>query len=90
MLDITEYVEFQKGNIPLIISVPHGGTSKYGNIPRRTKGILGVDGETIYIAKKLIELLEVKFNEFGSKSKTPSYSISKVPRSKIDLNRSEP
>lgn len=90
MLDITEYVEFQKGNIPLIISVPHGGTSKYGNIPRRTQGILGVDGETIYIAKKLIELLEVKFNEFGSKSKTPSYSISKVPRSKIDLNRSEP
>ncbi|MHA2393013.1 MAG: hypothetical protein ACXAEX_13800 [Promethearchaeota archaeon] len=89
MLNFTEYVEFQKGNIPLILSVPHGGTSNCENIPRRTHGILGIDGETIYIAKKLVELLKIKFNEYTSDIKIPSYIISKVPRSKIDLNRNQ-
>ncbi len=89
MLEITEYIAFHKGNIPLILSVPHGGKLECNNIPIRYQGILGIDGRTIKIAKKLIELITLEYqNQIGT-AKTPSYVISKVRRSKIDLNRDE-
>lgn len=89
MLNLKDYVEFQKGTIPIIISVPHGGTSECENIPKRSNGILGIDGKTIEIAKKLIELIKTNFREQSLEFETPSYIISKVRRSKIDLNRDE-
>ncbi|MHA1987325.1 MAG: hypothetical protein ACW98D_11840 [Promethearchaeota archaeon] len=42
-----DYLEFQKGTIPLIISVPHGGSLECENIPKRSHGILGRDGKTV-------------------------------------------
>jgi N-formylglutamate amidohydrolase len=84
-----DYLEFQKGTIPLIISVPHGGTLECENIPKRSHGILGIDGKTVEIAKKLMGLIRADFRQQNLKSKFPSYIISKVRRSKIDLNRIE-
>jgi len=84
-----DYLEFQKGTIPLIISVPHGGTLECENIPKRSHGILGIDGKTVEIARKLMGLIRVNFRAQNLKSKFPSYVISKVRRSKIDLNRNE-
>lgn len=84
-----DYLEFQKGTIPLIISVPHGGTLECENIPKRSHGILGIDGKTVEIAKKLMGLIRANFREQNLESKFPSYIISKVRRSKIDLNRNE-
>jgi len=89
MLNLKDYVEFQKGTIPLIISVPHGGTLECENIPKRSNGILGIDGKTIEIAKKLMELIKTNFREQDLEFETPSYIISKVRRCKIDLNRDE-
>jgi hypothetical protein len=89
MLNLRDYLEFQKGSIPLIISVPHGGASECENIPKRSHGILGIDGETIEIGKKLMELIRTCFREQGLELKIPSYIISKVCRSKIDINRDE-
>ena len=89
MLEITEYIAFHKGNIPLILSVPHGGKLECNNIPIRSQGILGIDGRTIKIAKKLIELITLEYQNQTGTAKTPSYVISKVRRSKIDLNRDE-
>jgi len=89
MLNLKDYVEFQKGTIPLIISVPHGGTLECENIPKRSNGILGIDGKTIEIAKKLMELIRTNFREQNLEFEIPSYIISKVRRSKIDLNRDE-
>ncbi|MHA2282815.1 MAG: hypothetical protein ACXAC5_18395 [Promethearchaeota archaeon] len=89
MVNTKDYVEFQKGTLPLIISVPHGGTLECENIPKRSQGILGIDGRTIEIAKILIEKIKLKFKEQNLESKIPSYVISKVRRSKIDLNREE-
>lgn len=89
MLDLSEYIEFQQGNIPLILSVPHGGTLECENIPKRSSGILGIDGKTIEIAKKLIAKIKNKSKQQNSGVKTPSFIISKVRRSKIDLNREE-
>jgi N-formylglutamate amidohydrolase len=87
MLELSGYIEFQKGNLPLILSVPHGGTLECENIPKRTSGILGIDVKTIEIAKNLITILQTNFKQKTSIVKTPSYVISMVHRSKIDLNR---
>ncbi len=81
MFDSKEYIEFKQGNIPLIISVPHGGTSKCSFIPKRSSGIFGIDKGTIQFTIDLIEKFEIL------DSKSPSYIISKIHRSKIDLNR---
>lgn len=82
MLDIKDYIEYNRGSIPLIISVPHGGTTKFDHIPRRTNGIHGIDKDTIKLAHELIEKIKNIF-----KFKTPSYIISKIHRAKIDFNR---
>jgi len=83
VVDIKDYIEYYRGSIPLIISVPHGGTTICDNIPRRTNGILGIDKDTIKLACELIEMIKNIF-----KFKTPSYIISKIHRAKIDFNRS--
>jgi len=82
MVDIKDYIEYNRGSIPLIISVPHGGTTKCDHIPRRTNGIHGIDKDTIKLARELIEKIKNIF-----KFKSPSYIISKIHRVKIDFNR---
>ena len=50
-----EYIEFLKGELPLIISVPHGGYMKPGNIPERTGRVAkNQDIYTIEIAYEII------------------------------------
>jgi len=89
MLELTTYIKFQKGDIPLILSVPHGGKLECNNIPKRKTGILGIDGETIEIAKNLRSLIENYYQEQNVDGTSISYIISKAPRSRIDLNREE-
>ena len=89
MINLNDYIEIQKGTIPLIISVAHGGTLECENIPKRSHGILGTDGRTIEIAKILMERIKVKFKKQNLEKNKPSYVISKVHRSKIDMNRDE-
>jgi N-formylglutamate amidohydrolase len=88
-VNIEDYFDFQEGNIPLIISVPHGGSFKVENIPDRTSGIYGIDRETISLAFELKKKI-IKVFQFNSKEiKSPSHIISKVERLKIDFNRKE-
>ncbi|MBY9004161.1 MAG: N-formylglutamate amidohydrolase [Candidatus Lokiarchaeota archaeon] len=82
-----KYVEYNQGNLPLIISVPHGGTSKIEEIPERKSGIRGIDKNTIEIAVDLIEHIKKIYNLQKNGSKIPSFVFSLVSRSKIDLNR---
>ncbi|MHA1490293.1 MAG: hypothetical protein ACTSRI_11640 [Promethearchaeota archaeon] len=89
MVVLKDYVKFKKGTIPLIISVPHGGTFNLESIPQRSKGILGIDKRTIEIAMELITYIETHFEEKTSVKKSPSFLISKVRRNRIDLNRPE-
>ena len=87
MSELRDIVEFEEGNIPLIISVPHGGILECTSIPERTKGVLGIDKGTIEFSKNLIEQISLKFKAETTKLKVPFYIISKVRRSKVDLNR---
>ena len=89
MLKVREFVEFGKGDIPLIISVPHGGALAGNNIPERLNGIFGIDKGTIEFSKDLIRLIKKNFRIKGIGNSTSSYVISKVPRNQIDLNREE-
>ncbi|MBY8982456.1 MAG: hypothetical protein KGD57_05885 [Candidatus Lokiarchaeota archaeon] len=87
MSEIAKYVKYYQGNIPLIISVPHGGISKIEEIPERKNGIRGIDKNTIEIAVELIE--QIKKNSTLQKKGPiiPSFVFSQVSRSNIDLNR---
>ena len=87
MSELRDFVEFEEGNIPLIISVPHGGVLEYSSIPERTTGVLGIDKGTFEFSKNLIEQISLKFKAETTKLKVPFYIISKVRRSKVDLNR---
>ena len=80
----TKFIEFSKGTIPIILSVPHGGAIEVKNIPDREKGIKGIDKNTIEIARELIEIIQKKS---GTDSKTPSHVFCNVARIKLDLNR---
>ncbi len=87
MSELRDFIEFKEGNIPLIVSVPHGGILKYSSIPERKSGVLGIDKGTIEFSKNLIEQISLKFKAKTTLHKAPFYIFSKVRRSKIDLNR---
>ncbi|MHA1344576.1 MAG: N-formylglutamate amidohydrolase [Promethearchaeota archaeon] len=87
MQEFTKYVKCYQGNLPLIISVPHGGMSKIEEIPERKSGIRGIDKNTIEIAVELIEQIKNIYNLHKGGLKIPSFVFSLVSRSKIDLNR---
>ena len=88
MVNSKQFIDFRRGTIPIIISVPHGGTLKPTEIPDRSSGVLGTDKNTIFLARGLIERMrnELKGAK-GTGTGIPSYIISRIHRSKIDLNR---
>jgi len=89
LVNIKEYVEYEMGTIPLVFSVPHGGTDEFGAVPDRTSGIYGVDRDTVKLANDLMKNINELFNLNSQDNKTPSYIISKIQRVKIDFNRKE-
>lgn len=89
MSELSEFVEYEEGNIPLIISVPHGGILECSSLPERKTGVLGIDKGTIEFSKNLVFQIRQKFKEQCLEDKSPYYIFSLVPRSKIDLNRAE-
>jgi len=79
-MDLSRYFEVEKGNTPVILSCPHGGYKKPKRILNKTTGVKIPDKNTFFIAKLIIKQLKVKNIDI--------YSIlSKIHRSKIDLNR---
>ena len=81
-----KYIEINEGNLPLIFSVAHGGYKKYEELPKRSKGILGIDINTIHLAKLIIKEIKAKLKDLNPLGDI-SYIISHVPRKNIDLNR---
>ena len=88
-LEIEKYIKFERGSLPLIISVPHGGTLEIKGIPNRSEGVLGIDKATIELAQELNSLLKKFSQKYFSTQQTPSSIISKVRRKQIDLNRKQ-
>ena len=80
MGNLQKYFEREKvGNVPILLSCPHGGFKKPSTIPDRKTNSLP-DRNTLFLARRVIYLLRTK----GFKI----YSVlSKIHRSKVDLNR---
>ena len=88
-INFSQFVETHQGNLPLIITVPHGGSFKYESLPDRENGIMGIDSKTIEIALELIKYLKKHNPTLDNLNLSPSYVISLIHRSKIDFNRDE-
>ena len=89
MLKLKNLINFEQGNVPIILSIPHGGTIECEKIPKRTNGITGIDKCTIEIGLQIISKIKTLSINKSSKQMTPSYIICQLRRSKIDLNRVE-
>ena len=79
-MKLSKYFEIGKGNVPVILSCPHGGYKKPKRIPNKTFGIHTPDRNTYFIAKQILWALE-------SQNIYVYYIMNKIHRSKVDLNR---
>ena len=77
------YVEYQVGTLPIIISVSHGGSLEPTEIPNRTcnNPVYATDVSTIETA------LEIKNYLFAATGCYPHLIISHLKRNKLDPNR---
>ncbi|MBI1266170.1 MAG: T9SS type A sorting domain-containing protein [Cryomorphaceae bacterium] len=77
------YIEYQVGTLPLVISVPHGGDLDPASIPDRTCNdpVYATDAFTIETA------LEIKNALFSATGCYPHIVISHLERAKLDPNR---
>jgi N-formylglutamate amidohydrolase len=84
VFDPSEFVVFEEGNIPLIISVPHGGDLKPNSIPDRTcnDAVNISDENTLELALAILKV----FEKNGQK---PYLVLNKMHRSKMDANRNK-
>lgn len=77
-----DYVLLQQGNIPLIISVPHGGMEKPTVIPDRSCN------DAISIMDEFtIELSEEIMQAFAKQGLKPYLIVNQLHRTKMDANR---
>lgn len=74
------WLEAKSGNIPLVISAPHGGTISPEQIPDRVCGTKERDNNTAQLA------FEIE-NAFKQNGKQPYLIVAQIARTKIDLNR---
>jgi len=79
--ELETYIEVRSGTLPIILTVPHGGSLKPANLLARRYGVTGTDSNTVPLAELIIEELETRY---GGK---PHVIISNLHRTKLDPNR---
>jgi len=77
------YIEYLAGDMPLIISVPHGGTLRPDSVPDRKEGEFTPDAHTEELARALHQVFHDRFGHF------PHVIICRLQRHKIDCNRDQ-
>lgn len=76
-----EYVEYQAGNLPIIISAPHGGAVEPEEIADRTVGTGSPDANTEEVARRMAAAIATRTGG------VPHLIISHLHRAKLDPNR---
>jgi N-formylglutamate amidohydrolase len=77
-----EFIEYVVGNLPLIISVPHGGYLRPESIPNRELATPGrQDTKTQELAREIIESFRQETGKY------PHVIINRLHRDKLDANR---
>lgn len=77
-----EYVEYIPGDLPIVVSAPHGGSLEPTEIPERTFGVTGQDRRTQETVRVLIEAIAL-----ASGGGTPHVVINRLHRNRFDANR---
>lgn len=77
----SNYIEYISGNLPVIISEPHGGSLLPAEIPDRTYGTFATDSNTEDLVRKMRTELQ---NLTGL---VPHVIMCRLDRDKIDCNR---
>ena len=75
------YIEYYAGNLPIILSAPHGGQLIPDEISDRTYGTLVTDANTYELTKTIMDSMIVKFGGY------PHVILCKLKRTKLDANR---
>jgi N-formylglutamate amidohydrolase len=81
--DIDGLVLARAGKLPILLTVPHGGTDSVPNVATRVRGTTVTDVYTIEIAQALVQQLE---NALGAR---PYMVAARFSRKYIDANRAE-
>jgi hypothetical protein len=76
-----QYIEYQAGNGPFILSAPHGGALTPTEIPDRTVGTLVTDSNTDPMIRALGAAI------LAESGRRPHLIISRLRRTKLDPNR---
>ena len=75
------YIEYQPGELPIVISAPHGGRERPEEIPDRTKGVLAMDTNTQELARAVADEF------FARTGQRPHLILCRLQRRKLDCNR---
>lgn len=75
------YIEYRAGNLPIIISAPHGGTLEPSEIPNRTTGVSAPALATEDVARRVSAAITARTGG------TPHLVISRLHRAKLDPDR---
>ena len=75
------YVEYIAGNIPIILSAPHGGALTPDEIPDRTYGTTVTDANTYQLTKVIMDSMVIRY---GGR---PHVILCRLKRTKLDANR---
>jgi len=76
-----ERVEYVVGNLPVIISAPHGGRLAPADLPDRASGVLLADGNTDLLAREIVRAIRRQTGKY------PHVIICHLKRIKVDCNR---
>lgn len=76
-----EYVEYLPGELPLVITAPHGGRDKPKEIPDREAGTFAFDTNTQELARTVADVFAKRTG------KRPHVILCRVHRRKVDCNR---
>jgi hypothetical protein len=75
------YIEYRPGELPIVITAPHGGTMEPDEIPDRTTGVATRDTNTDALAIAISDAFQARTG------KRPHIVICRLHRSKLDANR---
>src|SRR5262245_4756765 len=75
------YIEYLAGDLPFILSAPHGGRERPEEIPDREQGTFAFDTNTQELSRAIAEELHTRTGHW------PHIIICRIHRRKLDCNR---